>query len=57
MSSRPDDDGHPHMVQENAWLTETNEEPASQPIWHTSWKQNRDLPCLAGQIWAVSAGQ
>ena len=74
---------HPHVVQENARLTETNEEPASQSIWHTSWKQNRDLPtqlrpdnnshrqmvvpdteatmplldCLAGQIWAVSAGQ
>ena len=36
--------GHPRVNQENARLTETDEEPGSQPIWHIPWKQNRDLP-------------
>lgn len=36
--------GHPSVDRENARLTETSEESESQPIWHISWKQNRDLP-------------
>lgn len=50
--------GHVRVDRENARLTETNGEPESQPIWHISWKQNRDLPIqLRPDTWLGPAGR